>query len=151
MDAIPDTSGATRPEATGQDSACPGMPDPTRADLIIRNLGFCGHYLHFHGGGRSGREPILCLLHCMGGQMSQQALCARFGSSPGRSPRSSPKSRHRASLSARAIRMTAANSSSTSRRMASERPCRLLRLGRLFAARRFRTSQTRSRKRCSCS
>lgn len=83
MDAIPDTSGATRPEATGQDSACPGMPDSTRADLIIRNLGFCGHYLHFHGGGRSGREPILCLLHCMGGQMSQQALGARFELKPG--------------------------------------------------------------------
>ena len=31
MDAIPDTSGATRAEATGQDSACPGMPGPKAA------------------------------------------------------------------------------------------------------------------------
>lgn len=61
----------------------PGEPAPTRADLIIRNFGFFGHYLHCHGGGRSGREPILCLLHYMGGQMSQQELGMRFELKPG--------------------------------------------------------------------
>lgn len=66
-------------------AACahPGEPEPTRADLIIRNFGFFGHYLHCHGGGRSGREPILCLLHYMGGQMSQQELGMRFELKPG--------------------------------------------------------------------
>lgn len=61
----------------------PGEPEPTRADLIIRSFGFFGHYLHFHGGGRSGREPILCLLHYIGGQMSQQELGMRFELKPG--------------------------------------------------------------------
>lgn len=60
-----------------------GVPEPTRADMIIRGLGYCGHFLHFHGGGRSGREPILCLLHCMGGTMSQQEVGARFELKPG--------------------------------------------------------------------
>ena len=32
------------------------QPTPTREELILRGLGFCGHYLHFHEGGRSGRE-----------------------------------------------------------------------------------------------
>lgn len=63
--------------------AGPGEPAPTRADLIIRSFGFFGHYLHCHGGGRSGREPILCLLHYMGGQMSQQELGMRFELKPG--------------------------------------------------------------------
>lgn len=70
-------------ELATSSAACPGMPEPTRADLIIRGLGYCGHYLHFHGGGRSGRAPILCLLHCMGGQMSQQELGVRFELKPG--------------------------------------------------------------------
>lgn len=55
----------------------------SRADAIIRELGYCGHYLRFHVGGRSGREPILCVLHAMGGQMSQQALGAKFELKPG--------------------------------------------------------------------
>ena len=29
-----------------------------RAKRILRGLGFCGHYMHFHGGGRSGQIPI---------------------------------------------------------------------------------------------
>lgn len=62
---------------------CTNASEPTRAELIIRGLGFCGHYLHFRGGGRSGRNPILCLLHRMGGQMSQQELGARFELKPG--------------------------------------------------------------------
>lgn len=67
--------------------ACPDLPDVpsleedpamTRAARILTNLGFCGHYMHFHRGGRSGRAPILCLLEKNGGTMSQQALGASF-------------------------------------------------------------------------
>lgn len=59
--------------------------DPTiaRANRILRGLGFCGHYMHFHGGGRSGRGPILCLLAQHGGQMSQQELGSFFELKPG--------------------------------------------------------------------
>lgn len=53
------------------------------ADRILRGLGFCGHYMHFHGGGRSGRGPILCLLAKHGGQMSQQELGSCFELKPG--------------------------------------------------------------------
>lgn len=52
--------------------------EPSRADRILRGLGYCGHYLHFHGGGRSGREPILCKLHRAGGSMSQLELGGQF-------------------------------------------------------------------------
>lgn len=53
------------------------------ADRILRGLGFCGHYMHFHSGGRSGRGPILCLLAKHGGQMSQQELGSYFELKPG--------------------------------------------------------------------
>ena len=33
-----------------------------RAKRILQGLGFCGHYMHFHGGGRSGQVPIVCML-----------------------------------------------------------------------------------------
>lgn len=59
------------------------QPAPTREELILRGLGFCGHYLHFHEGGRSGREPILCMLHRAGGSMSQIELGSRFELKPG--------------------------------------------------------------------
>lgn len=52
--------------------------EPSRAERILRGLGYCGHYLHFHGGGRSGREPILCKLHRAGGSMSQLELGGQF-------------------------------------------------------------------------
>lgn len=67
--------------------ACPDLPDipapeedpvMARAGRILANLGFCGHYMHFHRGGRSGRAPILYLLEKHGGTMSQQALGASF-------------------------------------------------------------------------
>ena len=32
------------------------------AKRILSGLGFCGHYMHFHGGGVSGKAPIICLL-----------------------------------------------------------------------------------------
>ena len=49
-----------------------------RAKRILRGLGFCGHYMHFHGGGRSGQIPILCMLDRCGGTLSQQELGMRF-------------------------------------------------------------------------
>lgn len=55
----------------------------TRAKRILQGLGFCGHYLHFHGGGRSGQVPILCMLDRCGGQLSQQELGLRFELKPG--------------------------------------------------------------------
>lgn len=53
-------------------------PETPRAERILRGLGYCGHYLHFHSGGRSGREPILCKLHRAGGSMSQLELGSQF-------------------------------------------------------------------------
>ena len=67
----------------------PEAPDATddpviaRAAHILSNLGFCGHYLHFHRGGRSGRAPILCLLEKNGGTLSQQELGLFFELKPG--------------------------------------------------------------------
>lgn len=67
----------------------PEAPDATddpviaRATRILSNLGFCGHYLHFHRGGRSGRAPILCLLEKNGGTLSQQELGLFFELKPG--------------------------------------------------------------------
>ena len=54
-----------------------------RAKRILQGLGFCGHYMHFHGGGRSGQIPILCMLDRNGGSMSQQELGSRFDIKPG--------------------------------------------------------------------
>lgn len=50
---------------------------------IIRGLSYCGHYLHFHSGGRGGRGPILCLLAKHNGHMSQQKLGTYFELKPG--------------------------------------------------------------------
>lgn len=58
-------------------------PDIARAKRILQGLGFCGHYMHFHGGGRSGQVPILCMLDRCGGQLSQQELGMRFELKPG--------------------------------------------------------------------
>ncbi len=54
-----------------------------RAKRILKGLGFCGHYLHFHGGGRSGQVPILCMLDRSGGMLSQTELGSRFELKPG--------------------------------------------------------------------
>ena len=68
----------TAPEAESADEAV-----RKRAARSLGCLGFCGHYLHFHGGGRSGREPVLCVLAKHGGQMSQQELGSFFEIKPG--------------------------------------------------------------------
>ena len=53
-------------------------PEERRCAHILDSLGFCGHYMHVHGGGRSGRAPILCTLLKHDGQMSQRELASRF-------------------------------------------------------------------------
>lgn len=55
-----------------------------RAKRILAGLGYCGHYMHFHGGGVSGKAPILCLLAKQpAGEMSQQLLGMHFDLKPG--------------------------------------------------------------------
>lgn len=58
-------------------------PEQARARKLLWTLGFCGHYLHFHSGGRSGRAAIICLLAKNGGQMLQQELGSFFELKPG--------------------------------------------------------------------
>jgi len=58
-------------------------PEEARARAILELLGFCGHYLHFHGGGRSGKASLLCTIAKSGGVMSQQELRMRFELKPG--------------------------------------------------------------------
>lgn len=72
-------------QRTVQDTAPAGDPDEQieLAKRILKGLGFCGHYMHFHGGGRSGQVPILCMLDRSGGQLSQTELGSRFEIKPG--------------------------------------------------------------------
>ena len=44
---------------------------------ILHDLGFFGHYLHVHAGGRSGKQHILAKLHQAGGRLSQRELQER--------------------------------------------------------------------------
>lgn len=54
------------------------------AKRILNNLGFCGRYMHFHGGGVSGKAPIICLLAKQpAGEMSQLELGMHFDLKPG--------------------------------------------------------------------
>lgn len=53
-------------------------PKERQCAHILDLLGFCGHYMHVHGGGRSGRAPILCALRKHGAAMSQRELASRF-------------------------------------------------------------------------
>lgn len=79
-----------RPHEPGDDSSEPAdVPEAVNEDdrlakRILNNLGFCGHYMHFHGGGVSGKAPIICLLAKQpGGEMSQQELGMHFDLKPG--------------------------------------------------------------------
>lgn len=58
-------------------------PVEARARKILELLGFCGHFLHFNGGGRSGKAPILCMIAKNGNEMSQQELRMHFELKPG--------------------------------------------------------------------
>ena len=54
------------------------------AKRILHGLGFCGHYMHFHGGGISGKAPIVCLLAKQPTrELSQQELGMHFDLKPG--------------------------------------------------------------------
>lgn len=54
--------------------------DPTERSCahIVDMLGAAGHYIHVNGGGRSGRQPIICTLLKHDGQMSQRDLMRKF-------------------------------------------------------------------------
>lgn len=41
---------------------------------VLHDLGFFGHYLHLHAGGRSGQQHILVKLHKSGARMTQRDL-----------------------------------------------------------------------------
>ena len=49
---------------------------------ILHDLGFFGHYLHFHAGGRGGKQFVLIALHKSGGQLTQRELLERTNISP---------------------------------------------------------------------
>lgn len=63
--------------------SAPDITEEERAKTILQGLGYCGHYLHFHGGGRSGQVPILCMLDRNGGTLTQLELGMRFELKPG--------------------------------------------------------------------
>lgn len=89
VEGLADAPAAAARRAQRHREDLPEAPDATddpviaRATRILSNLGFCGHYLHFHRGGRSGRAPILCLLEKNGGTLSQQELGLFFELKPG--------------------------------------------------------------------
>lgn len=79
-----------RPHEPGGDPSQPAdVPEAVNgedklAKRILSSLGFCGHYMHFHGGGVSGKAPIVCLLSKQeNGEMSQQELGMHFDLKPG--------------------------------------------------------------------
>lgn len=79
-----------RPHEPGGDPSEPAdVPEAVNgedklAKRILSGLGFCGHYMHFHGGGASGKAPIVCLLAKQeNGEMSQQELGMHFDLKPG--------------------------------------------------------------------
>ncbi len=49
---------------------------------ILHDLGFFGHYLHIHAGGRGGKQFVLIALHTNGGHMTQRELLERTNISP---------------------------------------------------------------------
>ena len=79
-------AGSTEPVATPAPPAAyaqPATPEEQLAIRLLHGLGYCGHYLHYHRGGRSGRSPMLCVLANNGGSMSQQELGLYFELKPG--------------------------------------------------------------------
>ena len=49
---------------------------------ILHDLGFFGHYLHIHTGGRGGKQFMLATLHESGGRLTQRELLERTNISP---------------------------------------------------------------------
>lgn len=52
------------------------MPVPRR---ILYDFGYFGHFLHMHGGGRSGKQHILTHLLLNGGHLTQRKLLESSG------------------------------------------------------------------------
>ena len=77
------------PDAPGAGQHAPDVPGPedtpveARARRLLWDLGYFGHYLHFHSGGRSGRAAIICHIAKHGGTISQQELGMLFELKPG--------------------------------------------------------------------
>lgn len=72
-----------RANTTPPDELEPIDEEDALARELMNCFGFFGHYMHFYGGGRSGKAPIICLIAKNGGQMSQQELGANFDLKPG--------------------------------------------------------------------
>ena len=49
---------------------------------ILHDLGFFGHYLHVHAGGRGGKQFVLTTLYKSGGKLTQRELLERTNISP---------------------------------------------------------------------
>ncbi|MDO4805608.1 MAG: MarR family transcriptional regulator [Coriobacteriales bacterium] len=49
---------------------------------LLHDLGFFGHYLHMHAGGRGGKQFVLATLHKSGGELTQRELLERTNISP---------------------------------------------------------------------
>lgn len=49
---------------------------------LLHDLGFFGHYLHMHAGGRGGKQFVLAALHKSGGTLTQRELLERTNISP---------------------------------------------------------------------
>lgn len=73
----------TRTSTPGEQAQGEGQESQELFKRILHGLGFCGRYLHYHGGGNSGRIPIICELDRSGGMLPQQELNARFDLKPG--------------------------------------------------------------------
>lgn len=82
-DDAPSMPGERRERPAPDEPQPSDSPEEARARRLLWGIGFCGQYLHFHSGGRSGRAAIICLLAKNGGQMSQQELGTRFELKPG--------------------------------------------------------------------
>lgn len=48
--------------------------DESLSHRVLHDLGFFGHYLHVHAGGRSGKQQVLAKIHKSGGHLSQREL-----------------------------------------------------------------------------
>lgn len=51
-------------------------------NMILRDLGFFGHYLHVHAGGRGGKPFVLTALYKSNGKLTQRELLERCNISP---------------------------------------------------------------------
>lgn len=49
---------------------------------VLHDLGFFGHYLHKHAGGRGGKQFVLSALHRSSGKLTQRELLERTHNSP---------------------------------------------------------------------